>query len=223
MAQSRGPFRATEADVPRVREYLRERGIEYRGNSPEQARRIGNAVAKQEAAGLIANRPAARGHGSTPEHPGRKPTTFKPPQSEREQQPAAAGKELKIGTQREYQRVHYSIPQEQRYQQFPDGQEIYRTTSGNRASAIVRFEASAYEGKRIDIEVTYADGTKQRLFTGADHKRNGEHAIDAKVLEEMLEDYDGDWDDFIADYADDDAYSDDQGGGGVVAYSINVY
>ena len=225
MASRGGPFRATDSDLPRARDYLAQRGIEYRGHSPQQAQRIANGVAKQEAAGLIANRAAARGHGATPEHPGRAPRkAFSPPKSEREKQPAAAGKELKVGTRREYQRVHYAIPKEQRYQEFADGQKVYKTESGNRAAEIVRFEASAYEGKRIDIEVTYENGLTHRFFVGDDHKRNGEHAIDAKVLVEKLAAAGGNMERLIFDTTDSnrsDTYP--PVGIPILAYSINVY
>lgn len=225
MASRGGLFKATASDLPRAREYLAQRGIEYRGHSPKQAQRVANAVAKQEAAGLIANRAAARGHGATPEHPGRKPRKpFSPPKAEREKQPAAAGKELKVGTRREYQRVHHAIPKNQRYQQFPDGQEIYKTTSGHRAGEIIRFEASAYEGKRIDIEVTYENGVTHRFFVGDDHKRNGEHAIDAKVLAEKLDAAGGNMERLIFDTTDSnrsDTYP--PVGVPILSYTINVY
>lgn len=219
MAKSSGPFAANDSGMAAGKSFLAEHGIQLKSNNPEYVQRIANAAYKDERAGLAPNRQAGRGHGSTREHRERAaPRELSPTKLEL--------KPTKVPTApaspREYRRVHYSIPPEQRYQQVA-GREIYKTTSGNRAGQIVHFEADAYEGKRVDIKVTYADGKEQTLFTGADHKRSGEHAISAEKLDELLEDYDGDFDDFIADTASDEDYEDSAGTGGIVSYTITVY
>lgn len=230
---SSGPFQATASDLPRVRAYLAARGIDYRGHSPKQAQRLGNAVARQEAAGLLPNREAARGHATTPEHPGRKPKStgrsITPSASVREKAPAAAAKPLRAGTPRQYQRVaRHPIPANQRYAQLPGGREVYRTASDRQMERIINFSADAANagnGGRVDIEVTYADGTKQTLFTGSDHKRNGgEHAIDAATLQEMLAAHDGDMKDLIDDVVEDSGSDLEPAGmGGIVSYTLTFY
>lgn len=219
MARSSGPFAATPADMERARDYLAQRGIAYKGHSPRQAQRLGNNIARQEAAGFLPNRPAARGHGSTPEHPGRTVRQrYTPPPAVREAAPKAAGKSLKAGTPTQYRAVHERVPNTH---EAVAGREIYGTGSEKRATDIINF--LPVEGGRVDIVVTYADGTEQKLFSGADHKRNGEHAIDAQALADKLKDYNGSLDDLIGDVADESQYEESTGVGGIVSYTITFY
>lgn len=220
---SRGPFKATDSDMERARDYLAQRGIDYKGDSPKQAQRLANGLYKQESAGYVFNRAAARGHGSTPEHPGRSVRTFQPAPERAKEQAAVAGKELKVGTTRQYDIVHYKPVNEK--VEYPDGERSY---SGSAAYAREGVKDAAFLGGRVEVQVTYADGRTQDLFTGADHKRNGTHAIDAATLQEMYQDYleenpDGDWEDFIDDFAGDEAYEDSQGTGGAVSYTVSFH
>lgn len=221
MAKSSGPFRATDAGMAEGKAYLRERGIVVHSNNPTYVRRIANGAYKEGQAGLAPNRQASRGHGSTREHKNR-PAPRELAPTRQEVKPTVVP--TAPASPKEYRKAHYSIPKEQRYQQVA-GREIYKTTSGKRAGEIIKFEADVSEpgSKRVDIKVTYADGTEQTLFAGADHKRSGEHAISVDKLDELLDDYDGDFDDYIGDVSDEEAYEVFVGSGGVVAYTITIY
>ena len=216
-----GPFHATESDLPKARVYLASQGIDYTGSSPQQAQRLANKVFQQVRAGLAPSRTAARGHAATPEHPGRAPrqrlATATP-------QRAPSEAPLRVGTPQEYAAVG---SRHNTYAQMPNGVEIYGTSSERRLSSIIGFSADAAndgQGGRIDIEVTYADGTKQTLFTGADHKRNGTHAIDAATLRERVADFDGDLGDYL-EYVIEDSGSEvgPAGSGGIVSYAVTFY
>ncbi len=222
MAKCSGPFAANESGMAAGKAFLAQYGVVLPSNNPTNVRRTANAAYKDQAAGLAPNRQAGRGHGSTREHTNRR--------APRELAPTRQGiKPTKVPTApaspREYRRVHPSIPKEQRHVQ-AGGRDIYKTTSGKRVGQIVHFEADTSEpgARRVDIKVTYADGKEQTLFTGADHKRSGEHAISVDVLDEMFEDYDGDdFGDFLDSIADDDDYKDGAGKGGIVSYTVTVY
>lgn len=211
-------FHATERDLPRARAYLARQGIDYKGNRPKQAQRLANKVARQVAAGLLPSRPDARGHGLTPEHPGRKPRQRLATATPRRRAPAGQPP-LKHGTPQEY----HAATRQEPYRKMSNGVELYETSSAKRLRRIINFLAAIDPDGRADLEVTYADGTKAPFFTGADHKRNGRHAINISVLKEMLDDIAGDMEALLEDIAGDEDYPVEPGEGGIVNYLLTFY
>ena len=160
--------------------------------SAGQATRLANAFTAQEEAGLPYNYKAARGHLSTPEHPGRK-TPLAPPEVAQAYKKASQAKEARLTeeassapSQRvteallpEERPLHHKRPPYQGHIPYADHGEIYTVPTEREAQSTLHYVSGLEPVGRARITMQVYDCTRERWFPVLSHSwKSGGIAID---------------------------------------------